>query len=107
MIALLTGLPRWAQALAGAAALIAAFLLWDWLDDRGVISDHEAKVAQQVEQKTTAANAAATSAADATRTEVEQTNDQARRAAAGSNDPLKSGLDGLRANQRPPRPAAP
>ena len=93
-------LPRWAQAVAGAALLIAAFLIWDWLDDRAAIKAHEGAVAGQVAKQ---ADAAATSAADAvnaTQTEVGKTNEQARRDAAVSDDPLAAGFDRLRAEKR-------
>lgn len=107
MIAALIGLPRWAQALGGAVLLIAAFLIWDWLDDRAAVTAHEAAISGEVAEKTSAAATSAAAAVNQTQTEVGQTNDQARRDAAGSNDPLKSGLDRLRADQRPRGPAAP
>ena len=107
MIGALTGLPRWAQALGGAVLLIAAFLIWDWLDDRAAIRAHEGRIAGEVAEQASAAATSAAAAVNQTQTEVDQTNDQARRAAAGSNDPLKSGLDRLRADQRPRGPAAP
>lgn len=59
MIATLIGLPRWAQGLLGLGALIAAFLIWDWLDDRAAVKRHEAGVHAQVQATTAAANAEA------------------------------------------------
>lgn len=107
MIAALIGLPRWAQALGGAVLLIGAFLLWDWLDDRAAVTAHEGRIAGEVARQTSAAATSAAAAVHQTQTEVDQTNDEARRAAAGSDDPLRSGLDRLRADQRPRGAAAP
>lgn len=104
MIAQLIGLPRWAQALGGAALLLAAFGLWLHFHDRAVIAANETKTAQAVATASASAAAAASTAAAATKTEVEQDNAQARDAANRSADPLGDGLRRLRARQAPPEP---
>lgn len=98
--------PRWAQFAGIGVASALAFLLWLAMHDRGVIADHEAEVTKQVEATSSAAATVAASAAAETRSEVEKANDDARDAAAGSDDPLKSGLDRLRASPRPTRTPA-
>lgn len=98
----LPGLPRWAQALGGGLALL--LLLWGAkaLYDRSVIEGHENEVTVQVQATASAAAEAADAAESQTRGEVEKGNDDARRAAAGSDDPLKSALDRLRAGKTAP-----
>ena len=95
MIAALLALPRWVQGLAGLALLLAGIAAWDWFDDRAAVRGHEAKIEAKVQARaSTAAGAAATASAE-TKSEVEATNDQARDAAARSDDPLGDGLRGL------------
>lgn len=97
MIARLIGLPRWVQGLALLGLLLAAIAAWDWLDDRAAIRGHEAKIGAQVQATASAAAGEAAQAVDATRTQVEAKNDEARDAAARSvDDPLGDGLRRLR-----------
>lgn len=106
MLALFTGLPRWAHGLIAAAGLGIAALLWLHFHDKGVIDRHEAKVTQAIATQSAQAADAAASAVSQTRSTVEQTNDDARNAAARSNDPLRAGLGRLRANADAAKPAA-
>lgn len=106
MIASLIGLPRWAQGLLGAGVLIAAFLVWDWFDDRAAVAANNAKIAAQVTATASAAASDAAGAVTTTRNEVEQANAQARDSASRSPDPLRAGLDRLRAEAGAPKPAA-
>jgi len=107
MIAALLGLPRWAHALMGAGALLAAFLIWDWFDDRAAVKAHEAQVGAKVQATASAAASDAHTAVTERSNEVEKANADARDAAARSDDPLRAGLDRLRAEKRPDqRPAA-
>lgn len=96
MIATLIGLPRWAQGLGLAALALAAFLAWDWWDDRAAVAAHEAELAEEVRATEAAAAINAAAAAQESKQEVEQRNVEAREAASRSDDPLKSGLDRLR-----------
>ncbi len=90
------GLPRWVHALAGVGVLIAAFFLWLHFHDRGVIDEHEAGIAVQVQAQASEAAADATEAVVETRREVESVNKRARDgAAAKPNDPLKGALDAM------------
>lgn len=89
-----------------AIAAIALLALAKHFYDNAVERRYEAKVQAHVTKATEAANAAATEAVTATKTEVDRTNEDARNAASGSADPLKSGLDILRrkgAASPPPR----
>jgi len=96
LLAALLGLPRWAKwALAGTAALMLLVLAMH-LHDRSVIATHEVKIARKAQVIATAAAESAAHAAAGTANEVEKGNEQARDAAARSDDPLKSGLDRLR-----------
>lgn len=106
MIAALLALPRWAHALIAAATLIAALLLWDWFDDRAAVAAHEAEAAARVQEAARAAESAAHGAVTNRQTEVEQSNAEARTAAARSDDPLRAGLDRLRADKAAHQPAA-
>ena len=106
MIATLIGLPRWAQALGGFAMLIGAFLIWNWFDNRAAIADHEAKVTAAVATQSAAASEAAAEVVAETKTELEKANADARNAAARSpDDPLRAGLDSLRAKEGSAKPA--
>lgn len=79
-------------------ALIVAFGVWLWFraHDRAVIREHEREIVEEVRERTDRGNAAATEAAAETQDKIEQENDDARKAADGSDDPLKSALDRLR-----------
>ena len=106
MLSTFLGLPRWAHGLIAAAALATGVLLWLHFHDKAVVKDHEAGVAQAVATQSAAAAQAGHDAADQTKSEVEKSNEKARKAAAGSDDPLRAGLDGLRQNQRPAKPGS-
>lgn len=93
------GLPRWVQALGALGLTIGAAALWLFFHDRAVIRDHERETAEAVATASASASAAATEAVRETKGKVEQTNDEARKAAAGSNDPLGDGLRRLRQAQ--------
>lgn len=99
-LATLLGLPKWAKfAIAGVLAVAlaaAAWFTWLAIHDRAVIREHEADITEQVRTKTEAANDAAGKAGADTRNEVEKRNDEARKAADGSNDPLGDALRKLR-----------
>ena len=103
----LLGLPRWAHALFGAAALIAAFLVWDWFDDRAAVAANEAKVGAKVQATASAAALEAHGAITAKQTEVDQANDNCRDAANRSADPLRAGTACLRAAKSALEPASP
>lgn len=102
------GLPEWIRRpLAIATAIIAVAglcgTLWScWLDkhDDEVIENHEAKITEQVIEASASASIAAVEAATVAKSEVEKTNEQARKAAHGSDDPLRAGLDRLRTGTR-------
>lgn len=74
-------------------ALMTAYLHFR---DARVIREHEAEINQAVARKTEAANDVAVSRADAVRQEVERTNEEARQAADGSDDPLRTFFERLR-----------
>ena len=57
-----------------------------------------AKIDRKALETARAADSAAITSVDATRTEVEQANDNARNAANNGSDPLADGLRSLRAN---------
>ena len=108
------GLPesiRRPLALASTIIAVAALcgLLWTcWLGkhDTAVVEKHEAAITQAVATQSAAAATAAASAASQTRSTVENTNDEARAAAARSpDDPLRAGIDRLRTDQGAPKPA--
>lgn len=83
----------------GLAVAALCGLLWTcWLGkhDDAVIEKHEAKVTQAIATASASASAVAIDAASDTKSKVEKKNDDARKAAAGSDDPLKRGLDSLR-----------
>ena len=85
-------LPKWAYWIAGAVALIAAFIVWDYLDDKAAIeADRNASNAKAAEKARKADNAAH-GAADERREAVEEGNRRAEDAARGSDDPLADGL---------------
>jgi hypothetical protein len=92
----LTGLSRGLSialaAVAAAGALWLAIHLYNgWVEDR-----YEAKVQAQLAKDVVAGAEAAASASAETKNEVETTNDEARKAAIGSDDPLRAGLNSIR-----------
>lgn len=89
-------LPRWLHGLIAIAALGLAFLAWDYFDDRAAVREHERKIAEEVERLDAIADGEARAVASGETSKVEQQNDEARKAATGSDDPLKSALDRLR-----------
>lgn len=95
-IASLIGLPRWAHGLIAIAAAVAAFLVWDWLDDRAAIREHEREIAEEVERLDAIADGEARAVASGETGKIEAGNTRAREAAAKSDDRLKAGLDALR-----------
>lgn len=72
----LLGLPRWVQIGLGFAAVALAYAVWLHQHDRAVIKDDRAAAAAAANQTARQADAAARTAVDTTRTEVEATNDQ-------------------------------
>lgn len=96
MLTALIGLPRWLK-LAGIGAL-AVILLYGAhrLAVRDAVSDDRQAVAVEVLERNERAGEAAQATLEAHKTEVEQVNDDARKAASGSDDPLRAGLDSLR-----------
>ncbi|MBF5091909.1 hypothetical protein F1640_18310 [Novosphingobium sp. NBM11] len=112
MIARLLGLvelPDWVRHVVDvlAGVLLLAIIVGFWLraHDNAVIDKHEAKVSQQVQTMSSAGAADASAVVAQSKQEVETSNAKARTAAAGSDDPLRAGLDSLR-HDNPPRPAA-
>lgn len=91
----LVALPRWAHAVIGVALLAAAFLVWDYFDDRAAIREHERAIAEQVQRKDAAADEAARKAAADAKADVDAENARAREAARGSDDPWRDGLEQL------------
>lgn len=91
--------PRWAQGVAILAVILAGFLLWLHFHDKGVIERHEEEITQKVDAVSSDAAASASAAVDQSRNIVEKANEDAREAAADSDDPLKSGLDSIRSHQ--------
>lgn len=73
----------------------ALFGIWLWRHDRAVIKDHEAEVTEQVGKLDDAGDRAATEAAADKKAGIEKENDDARKAADGSDDPLRDGLKRL------------
>ena len=103
----LGGVPqRFAKVLAYLGAIIAAIAFLGALvalvsalidrHDRGVVNDYEAGVQVDVGKATQAGAQAAASASASTSATIEAGNDAARKAAAGSDDRLKAGLDALK-----------
>ncbi len=87
------------------ALLAASWALWLHFHDKGVIERHEEQVTKQVDAISSEAAASASAAVDHSRNEVEIGNEQARAAASGSDDRLKSGLDRLRTGKGEAKPA--
>lgn len=92
------------RVLAGIAGLllVAGFFYWLHAHDTAVIDKHKAQVTKEVGVKTDKAGTAASNAVIQSKQEVEQSNANARDAAARSDDPLRAGLDSLR-GERPHR----
>ena len=86
-------------------ALFAAWKLFWWQYDKSVIEKHEEKVAETVATASASASASASAAVDDTKSKVEKGNEDARKEASGSADPLKSGLDRLHKGKGPTSPA--
>lgn len=81
-----------------ALALLTIALVW-WFfrqHDAKVIERHEAATNAQVSEKASEGAAAGQKAADDTKAQIEQENDDARKVADGSDDPLAAALDRLR-----------
>lgn len=99
IFAVFTALPRGAKlALAALAGLLLAWGLWSlWLrsHDRAVIERHEEGISAQTSERASDAAADATEAVADTKGRIEQENEDARNAAAGSDDPLRAALDSL------------
>ena len=93
------GLPEWIRKpVAYAGAILTLFaLLWllKGCYDDSVIDKHEAGIAAQVQIQTSEAAVQSSAAVTAKQTEVEKRNDEARKAARDSSDPLRDGLNRL------------
>lgn len=74
-------------------ALMTAYLHFR---DARVIREHEASVREAIAERTERAEAAADEAAAQRKQQVETTNEQARKAADGSDDPLRAAFERLR-----------
>ncbi len=101
---ILTIFLRYRRAIYGVGILLAVLLgwrIWLWRHDVAVIKAHEAEVAAQVQAEAIDAAERATEAVSETKGRIDETNEQARRDASGSDDPLRSGLDSLRTGSRP------
>ena len=92
----LLALPRWAKGLGLIALGIAAFLIWDWFDDRAAVRKHDAAIVEAIATASASASASASETVAETKAGVEQGNQRARDAAAKSSDPLRDGLGALR-----------
>lgn len=83
-----------------AVLLIGGFLIWDHFDDKAAVeADRNASNAKATATARKADERAET-AANRQKEDIEDGNDRAREAAAGSDDPLKAGLDQLREGRR-------
>jgi len=82
-----------------AVAVIALLWLGKALYDRSVIAEHDAKQDVAVIKADAKADDIAGEVAASEQAKVEKENSDARREAMGSDDPLKSGLDRLRAGK--------
>lgn len=85
--------------------LVAVWKVFWWQYDKGVIEKHEEKVTETVASQSASASASASATVAETKSKVEKGNDDARKAASGSTDPLKSGLDRLHKGKGPANPA--
>lgn len=106
-IAVPAPIARFLDWIALALALALGWAIWLHHHDAKVIGAHEAAISSAVASATDAANQAASNTASTEQAKVEATNDQARRAAIGSDDPLRAVDDSLRAgspaHRRPAR----
>lgn len=106
MLMRLTGLSRVAIIASLVAAAITLLGVAKCTYDRSVIAAHERDIAAEIAKKSQAGAEAAASASASTRSEVEKSNDDARKAATGSDDPLRRGLDSLHKGPPSARPSA-
>lgn len=94
-----TALPRSAKlALAVIAGLLLAWALWSlWLrgHDRAVIERHEEVIEAQTSERASDAAADAAEAVAETKGRIDKENEDARKNADGSDDPLRAALDSL------------
>lgn len=86
---------RWALYAALAVLAVALVLWWFARHDAAVIERHEGNVAAEVDRKDDAGDTAARETAAAEKATIQKENDDARKAADGSDDPLKHALDRL------------
>ena len=86
------------QAWAALAAAIALLIFWNVAKGTGeaAVEAEVAKADRKAVETARSADEAAGQTVDSTQTEVEQTNDEARQAATGSDDPLADALRRLR-----------
>lgn len=77
-------------------AAIAAILGWLWLHDRQVIAQDRLQATVEAQQRDAVADDRAGQVAASEAATIETENDNAREAAAGSDDPLADGLRALR-----------
>lgn len=98
-IAWFTTLPRAVKlGLAALAGVLLAWALWSlWLGrhDEAVIDRHEEAIEAQTSERASDAAADATEAVAETKGRIQQENEDARKAADGSDDPLRDALDSL------------
>jgi hypothetical protein len=95
-LALPEGLRAILSAIAAGALAWALMTAYLHFRDARVIREHEAEIAEAVAHKTEAAEQAAHDAATTHKQQVETTNDEARDAADGSDDPLRAAFERLR-----------
>jgi hypothetical protein len=88
---------RFADWIALALVVALGWAIWLHHHDTVLIEAHEAAISTAVASATDAANQAASNTANTEQAQVEASNDQARRAAIGSDDPLRAVDDSLRA----------
>lgn len=96
---MIPALPRWAWGAILIAAGILAFIVWDIFDDKAAVSADRGESKAVVTGRARKADETAHGAAQGKIKQVEQSNEQAREAADGSDDPLKSAFDELRAEK--------
>lgn len=77
------------------AVAIALLLFAKWKYDRDLIAEYERGQQAAIAEIRAKADARAREAATGHIEQVERENDEARKAASGSDDPLKAGLDAL------------
>ena len=89
----------------GIVLAITAFMLWLNHRENAAVEADRAKAAAEIAPRQQRAGEAAQATAAAIQTKAEKENDEARKAAAGSDDPLKSGFDSLRSGKARSHPA--